>query len=95
MAFFLDDGEENVTDDGGCDNGGDEISACGNAMRFFKEPASDGTADDGTNGKSCFMDGHAQRAIGASRDAVEHAVRISMCTENAGYGDEHDDGDGA
>ena len=51
--------------------------------------------DDGADGEGRFMDGHAQRAFGAAGDAMEHAVCVGMCAEDAGYGDEHDDGGGA
>ncbi len=87
------DGEEYVADDSGGDDDGGEDTTTTNAVRLFKKPSGGGTADDGANGEGRFMDGHAQRAIGASGDAVEHAVCVGMCAEDTGYGDEHDNGD--
>ena len=88
------DGEEDVADDCGRDDGGHEEAAAADAARPLEEPSGGGAADDGADGEGRFVDGHAQCAVGAAGDAVEHAVRIGMGAEDAGHGDEHRDGDG-
>ena len=41
------------------------------------------------------MNGHAECAVGAAGDSMEHAVRVGMRAEDAGYGNKHRDGGGA
>lgn len=95
LAAGFQQAEDQIAYDGGSDDGGHEEATTTDAMRLFKKPSGGGAADDGSDGEGRFMDGHAQRAVGAAGNAMEHAVRVGMRAEDAGYGDEHDDGGGA
>ena len=77
------DGEDDVANDGGKDDGGDDLSADGDAARLFEQPSCEGTTYDGSDGEQCLMDGHSERPFLTAGNAVEHAVRIGMCAENA------------
>ena len=82
-VFCGHDGEDDVAHDGGKDDGGDYLSADGDAMRLFEQPSREGTADDSSDGEQCLVDGHSERPFLTAGNAVEHAVRIGMCAENA------------